>query len=160
MDIRSTRGANHPRFRPLELKHSRREKVRSVTYPHGDISTRPTSLPDGLRSVRRVELTRRRFAAKTAKLGILVATISGGIVGFAPSAEAVVNCIPGTRHLLAGPGSCNTSCIGPCAYHETCCNYDTRETDLFCCYCLICYYPSRPVVKCLHSGSYGCCVAC
>jgi len=62
--------------------------------------SRLNQLPDGLRVVGKVELTRRRFGARVAKLGVLAATIAGGIVGFAPSAQAIV-CIPGTKGPLA-----------------------------------------------------------
>lgn len=122
--------------------------------------SRLNQLPDGLRVVGKVELTRRRFGARVAKLGVLAATIAGGIVGFAPSAQAIV-CIPGTKGPLAGPGSCSQSCIGLCEYYQTCCAYHTSpDVDQWCCFCLDCMYRSKPFVKCLHSGSYGCCIAC
>lgn len=119
------------------------------------------SMPDGLRSVGNVELTRRKFTSNVARLGVLVAGISGALVGFAPSAQALINCVPGSKARLAGAGSCNESCIGPCARYFSQCTYNSKTGHKFTCQCnYYCVYKAKAVVKCMSSGSYGCCVEC
>jgi hypothetical protein len=124
-----------------------------------DYSTR--SLPEGVSPVGRLALTRRRFVSGAVKVGVSVAAVTGGVVGFAPSAQAA-NCIPGTKH---GFAKCNTAYIGRCNTHFSSCKYYAGTRNLnFTCNCTLYCSPAKAFCKCINEGDfftgYGCCVYC
>lgn len=93
-----------------------------------------------------------------------VATVTGALVRFAPSAEAISSCIPGTSHKY----SCSQACIGKCsAYYSFCYFYIFGYTGTklpFLCNCLqYCVY-ARAVCTCKLTDGYGhgtcCCAYC
>jgi hypothetical protein len=135
---------------------------RAVQRP---IDTNPSPLSATADSARsRVEVTRRRFIGAGSKLMLGATALLGGLVGFEPTAQAAINCIPGTKHSLF-VFSCFQSCIGPCLCTATCCIYDISGPHEFCCHCPgTCNNCSPPrakaVVSCGLTTAFGCCVAC
>lgn len=120
-----------------------------------------SSLPEGVSSVSRIATTRRRFIGATVKLGVTVAAITGGIVGFAPSADAAA-CIPGTKK---GFTKCNTAGIGRCNSHFSSCLYYRGTRNLnFSCNCTLYCRSAKAFCKCINEGDfftgYGCCIYC
>jgi hypothetical protein len=125
------------------------------------------ALPDGVRAVGRMELTRRRFVSGTAKLGLGVAAATGAVVGFAPAAAAAVACAPGSRSSFRG---CTQSAIGRCSTVYSYCVYKTGGYNgykyRFRCFCGVYCYAAKAFCKCNekanegYGSGYGCCVYC
>jgi len=121
------------------------------------LSTTSLRLPIGLRAIGRPTITRRQAIAGATKLGVGVAAVLGGVVGFAPSAEAAVNCIPGTK---VNPINCTNGAIGKCTSGVS----DCFPNANFLCECYNYCYPAKAVCVCINHGDYlsgwGCCVYC
>lgn len=105
-------------------------------------------------------VTRRRFVEWGSKLMIGLTALLGGVVGFAPTALAAVNCLPGTKKNLFG---CFYGCVGPCLCNgDSCCKYGGNFP--FCCGCLNecghCNSPRAKAVVVCSINEYGCCVSC
>lgn len=122
------------------------------------------ALPEGIRRVSKIELTRRKFVSRSMKVGLGVAAVTGGLIGFAPSADAL-SCLTGSSETI---GSCSQSCVGRCSYEYSSCVYlitgYTGTEVPWICQCLNYCYAAKAACQCKLTDGYGsglcCCVAC
>jgi hypothetical protein len=123
-------------------------------------SEKHSQLPAGIAPLGRLAVTRRQAMVGASRVGVAVAAVLGGVVGFSPSAEAAVNCIPGTKQGVT-PGKCVLSGAGLCDPDVSTC----PKAD-FGCRCFLYCSPARAVCVCYNGppGHYhigwGCCVYC
>ncbi len=126
-------------------------------------SDRKFARPDGIRSIGKFEITRRTLVSRAVQIGVGVAALTGGVVGFTPTAEAV-SCIPGSSHRV----TCSQACVGACTTAESECVYKiagyTGYKYPFICFCYNYCSPARAVCTCNTTGGYGtgtsCCKYC
>lgn len=138
--------------------------ARASSRPSGsDPLTGEDGMPAGIRTMGKLELTRRKFTTGAVKIGILASAATGAVVGFSPSAEAAVACIPGSKKNML-PGVCQQSYIGDCSNYVSTCLYNKPRHLIFTCYCSEYCGAAKCVVKCFGGAgsyrSYGCCVYC
>lgn len=115
----------------------------------------------GIQLVTARKLSRRRFVSYASRVGIALAAVPGVLVGWAPSAEAISNCAPGTYHEVT-PNRCRTSCIGHCSNYFSYCSCNTVHPGVCfqACNCLSYCGAARAVVVCHNWRGVGCCQYC
>lgn len=108
-----------------------------------------------------VRFSRRRFISYASRVGIALAAVPGAVVGWAPSAEAISNCAPGTQGEVT-PNRCAISCFGHCSNYFSYCNCNPTHPGVCykACNCLSYCGAAQAVVVCSHWKGIGCCRYC